>query len=211
MQATLDKVDHIVFGAPELEEGIHYIEALLGVRATIGGQHLGKGTWNALIYLGPLCYFEIIAPDPTQAKPKEGAWMGVDQISTPQLLFWAAKVSPIKQYVEKVKNHAYPLGPLKAGSRKKTDGTSLSWQLTDPVIGASPSLPFLIEWGDSPHPAESLAQACSLSSVTISHPEPIVYQQAMERLDLEFPIVKGPTAQICFRLDTPKGIVEICG
>ena len=45
-------VDHLVYTCAELKEGIKAIEKLTGVRAAVGGQHLGIGTHNALLSLG---------------------------------------------------------------------------------------------------------------------------------------------------------------
>jgi dipeptidyl aminopeptidase/acylaminoacyl peptidase len=49
----VSRVDHLVYITPDLNRGIEEIEKLLGVRATPGGQHIGYGTRNALIALGP--------------------------------------------------------------------------------------------------------------------------------------------------------------
>ncbi len=51
--ALLSRVDHLVYAVPDLDRGIAYIEQLLGIRATLGGRHVGRGTHNALLALGP--------------------------------------------------------------------------------------------------------------------------------------------------------------
>lgn len=67
-------IDHLVYAAPDLEEGIARLERLLGVRASPGGQHLAWGTRNALIALGDEVYLEIIGPDPEPTSaPDRGA------------------------------------------------------------------------------------------------------------------------------------------
>ena len=39
----LPRVDHLVYATPDLDSGVEEIEKLLGVRATPGGQHPGRG------------------------------------------------------------------------------------------------------------------------------------------------------------------------
>ena len=57
------EIDHIVYCVPDLENGIDYIEELLGIRPVFGGRHLSNGTKNALLNLGDNCYLEILAVD----------------------------------------------------------------------------------------------------------------------------------------------------
>jgi len=65
-----------------------------------------------------------------------------------------------------------PLGEIRAGSRRRTDGVELSWQLTDHSgPNANAVVPFLIDWNASPHPALSAAQGASLISLRAEHPD----------------------------------------
>jgi hypothetical protein len=41
------------------------VERRFGVRAAGGGQHVGQGTHNRLLALGPATYLEIVAPTRT--------------------------------------------------------------------------------------------------------------------------------------------------
>src|SRR6186713_405022 len=87
----LRRLDHLVYAVPDLDSGVADLEQRLGVRASAGGQHQGRGTRNALIALGPDSYLEILAPDPAQPRPAAGRWFGVDENVPARLAGWAAK------------------------------------------------------------------------------------------------------------------------
>ncbi|MEM6377613.1 MAG: VOC family protein [Bacteroidota bacterium] len=209
MQQLLSKVDHLVLAVPDLNEAILKVEQLTGVKPQIGGQHQGRGTWNALIGLGHASYLELIAPDPKQTPPPQGAWMGVDQIEEPTLIHWAAKVSGIRQVIETAKNQEVQVGALSAGSRTRMNGQVISWMLTEPLQGSDGGiLPFLIDWEDSDHPAESLPQKCKLLHLEARHPEPELVQRQLNVLGLQMPITLGIRPQLLASIETPNGIVS---
>ena len=83
----MTRIDHLIFAAPDLEDGVREVEARFGVRAENGGQHLGQGIHNKLLALGPTTYLEIIAPDPTQPEPSGPRPYGVDAV-TPERTGW---------------------------------------------------------------------------------------------------------------------------
>jgi hypothetical protein len=46
-------IDHLVYATPDLASAVADIESRFGVAPTPGGAHLGLGTFNALLGLGP--------------------------------------------------------------------------------------------------------------------------------------------------------------
>lgn len=208
MKALLRRVDHLVLAVPDLEAGIRHLSELTGVRPQIGGQHLGRGTWNALLALGHDVYLELIAPDPQQTPPEGGCWMGVDQVQEPRLIHWAAKVHPIAAVIQQAQKQNLTIGELSAGSRTRINGQVLSWMLTEPVSDDDGGLlPFLIDWEDSDHPAESLPQQCKLVHLEGKHPHPEDIHRQLAILEIALPVSAGNRPQILATIDTPKGKV----
>ena len=54
-------IDHLVYAAPGLAAAVADVEERLGVRARAGGRHIGLGTHNALLALGPRTYLAAAA------------------------------------------------------------------------------------------------------------------------------------------------------
>ncbi|HKK73824.1 MAG TPA: VOC family protein [Saprospiraceae bacterium] len=209
MQQLLRTVDHLVLAVPDLHQAIAEVHELTGVKPKIGGQHMGRGTWNALLALGHDTYLELIAPDPQQVLPEKGCWMGVDQIKEPKLIHWAAKVHPIVDVIKKAKNHQVQIGKLSSSSRTRINGQVLSWMLTEPVSGEDGGLlPFLIDWEDSDHPAESLPQKCKLIHLEGRHPHPEQINAQLAVLDIQMEISLGNRPQLLASINTPNGVVS---
>ncbi len=115
----LSRVDHLVYVTPDLDQGIREIEQLLGVRATTGGQHQGRGTRNALVALGPSTYLEIFAPDPDQPAPEGPRPYGLDDLKESKLVAWFANGSNLEEIRNKALRNNVPLGEVISGNRKK--------------------------------------------------------------------------------------------
>ena len=151
-------IDHLIYGAPDLAGAVADLEERLGVRAQAGGQHIGLGTHNALLTLGPQTYLEIIAPDPGQPEPSVPRPFGLDGISRGGLIGWAIACQDIDAAVAEARRHGYDPGEVADGQRVGPTVTVLRWRLTlNAVVGGL--IPFLISWGDTKHPARPAPQA----------------------------------------------------
>jgi hypothetical protein len=207
---SLAAVDHLVYATPDLERGMQEIERLTGVAPTLGGQHPGRGTRNALIALGADAYLEIVAPDPDQPSPDGGRWLGVDAVNASRLTAWAARGSGLDDLRTRVVERGVPLGEVRSGARRRSDGVTLSWRFTDPArVVADGVIPFLIDWGESPHPSRAAAQGASLAALHVEHPDVAGVQRMLQALDLDVVVVPAACAAIVAVIDGRHGRVEL--
>jgi hypothetical protein len=203
------QIDHLVYASPTLEQGMAEIQELTAVKPVIGGKHLQWGTWNALISLGPQCFFEIIAIDPAQS------YVGpiifdLDTITESKLVRWVAKSNRIPEQVKLAEAAGFSLGPVIEGQREKQDGTLLKWSLTDPLSNPGDGLiPFLIDWRDTPHPGSATPKGCMLLALSGKHPNPGIIQQMLQAIELDFEIEKGKTIELTATIQAPNGLIKI--
>ena len=206
LQAT--PLDHLVYATPDLETTCRDLENRLGVRASAGGQHPGRGTHNSLISIGPMAYLEIIGPDPLQPETRP-VWFGIDQLTAPKLITWAVRVDDLEAFVKEISPNA-KVGAMRSGSRKTPDGTTLSWQLTEPQLVQGVGLvPFLIEWNSSRHPAQSAITGPPLVQLRIEHPEPELIRKQLSFLRLEVEIEKGSSPALVAIFEGANDLIEL--
>lgn len=204
------RVDHLVFGVHDLDRGVDRFEQLTGVRAVPGGRHVGRGTHNALIGLGPELYLEIIAPDPTQPNPVQHRAFGLDNLSREGLLTWAVKESHLDQAVVKAEEAGINLGGVLDGSRNRPDGSSLSWHYTSPSqMNADGLVPFFIDWGNSRHPADDLESELELTYLRAEHPYPELVRKQLSALNIDLLVTPASSVALIAIIDTPGGPIEL--
>ncbi len=208
--SVLERVDHLVYAAPELEATVEALAERLGVRAEPGGRHPAEGTRNFLIALGPAAYLEIVGPDTGTPAPAQPRWFGIDGLGEPRLVGWAANGENLGGIVAAAARAGVILGKVGSGSRERSDGQLLSWCFTDPrVVVEGGVVPLLIDWGVTPHPALSASAGCRLMELRAEHPAPERVQQALRILGLALPVSRGPRPALAALLETPKGIVQL--
>lgn len=203
-------VDHLVYATPDLERGISEIDRLLGVRATFGGQHPGRGTRNALVSLGPNVYLEIIAPDPTQPAPTAPRPFGLDDLKASRLAGWAAKSANLDSTRQLALRSNVPLGDIQAGSRKRPDGVLLAWRVTsNGNTIADGIVPFFIDWGTSPHPSATAPKGATLLALRAEHPDDRRVQRMLESLHLEVAVTHAAQPALVAVIDGRHGRVQL--
>lgn len=145
-------VDHLVVGAADLDTGIEWVRARLGVAPVFGGVHDGSGTRNALIGLGGP-YLEVLALDPAQHVDSPSMLRSqLGRLVAPELMTVAVGRAPLAAGV--------------AMSRVRPDGVRLEWELefTDTPL-------FFIDWKGSPRPGPGLPDGGRITSLTITTPD----------------------------------------
>lgn len=203
-------IDHLIFAAPTLSSGINFIENKLGVQPVMGGQHIGRGTHNALLALGKNTYLEIIAPDPAQPDVPRPLWMKTDQCKSPQLWTWVSKSSDLQSISAIAKQHDIPLGKLEKGNRKQANGNMLQWELSNPINeNADGILPFFIDWKDTIHPSTTLPQAGEVVEFKAFHPEASKVQLQLEQLGCPLNVEVSEAAMLSVTIKTLDGSLVI--
>lgn len=185
-------VDHLVYVAPDLEMGVNALAELLGARAAPGGKHVGLGTHNALLGLGEGTYIEVIAPDPDQPKPERPLPFGLASVREPRLATFAVRTTDIDALVAASRKAGYDPGTPIDMSRTRPDGVTLQWRLAfhEQMPGGG-VIPFVIDWGNTPHPSAGLPQAGTLVGLRAQHPEPESVLPSLAALGFEMDVAHG--------------------
>ncbi len=209
-------IDHIIYAADDLDAAADTIAALLGVRPVFGGQHLGVGTHNALLSLGPRTYLEVIAPDPNQPEPAQPRSFGIDTLAAPALVTWAASSNDIVNQVAAAKAAGYDAGTVVDGGRKTPEGQQLAWRSAkhaNALVGQLPPgdglVPFLIDWGDTPQPATVVPSGGRLVGLRGEHPQAAAISEMLNALGTPIAVTEAPQVQLIATIETADGIVEL--
>jgi hypothetical protein len=203
-------LDHLVYGAPDLERAVDEIERKVGVRPAFGGTHAGRLTHNALLSLGAGRYLEIIAPVPVSESPRGALPFGLETLIEPRLVTWAMAVEDIERRIEAARLAGSDPGEMITGGRDLPDGSRLTWQL---AVTADPAgdgiVPFLIRWLSEPHPSASAPKGCQFVALRAEHPDPESVLQMLRALDVELSVSDSRTPRLIATLETPSGRVEL--
>jgi len=202
-------IDHLVYGVPDLAQGVERLEQQTGVRASLGGRHPGRGTHNALMSLGTRQYLEVIALDPNDASAPGLLFPELRELRAAAFLAWAIAVTDIDAAAEAMLTAQLPrVGPL-AGLRARDDGSLLRWRTLRFATGV-PLVPFFIAWDDATlHPSVDSPSGCRLLSLQIRHTDPEGLRRLLGRHAGMVHIAAGPRSRMTARLATPNGEVEL--
>ena len=194
-----EMIDHLVYASNDLPSASAAVRERLGATPTPGGHHVGKGTYNELLSLGGSTYLEVIGPDPQQPAPEGPRPFGIDGLTAPALVAWCVRPRrPLAQVIVEARAAGIEMGEVSAMSRRRPDDVLLEWELTHPQLDGpfGLALPFMIDWGQSAHPSDSLSAAVDLVELEVHHPRPDELQAALDIIGVGAIVVvdEGPPA-----------------
>lgn len=206
---ALTRIDHVIVGVGNLEHGMAEFESLTGVRPVIGGVHPGAGTRNALLSLGEGTYLEILGPNP--AEPVASAEVEeLRALKLPTPIGWAVSTGDASALRSALKPIGIELTPPEPGSRRKPDGTLLSWVTYGFANLDHPLAPFFITWSDPAlHPSRTSPRGCTLRSVSIQDPSADQLRRAIDPLGVKVAITKTSNTRMEIKMDCPHGEVTL--
>lgn len=203
------ELDHFLWAVPDLQRGMAEIEKLTGVAPQMGGRHPGVGTHNAILPIGDKVFLEIIAPDPSQDRFSSFGNL-VKGIEKPRLVTWVARSPDARKLSDLAQQNGLSPGVILALSRRRPDGTSVSWRTV--TLGGHPHgplIPFFIEWRSEDHPAEKAGNGCHLARFEIESPDPRGVLAVLDKVGLHLPVLEAAKPRLKATLDTPRGRVVL--
>jgi hypothetical protein len=205
-------LDHLVYATPDLAGTVADLDRRSGLSLEPGGRHIGLGTRNYLADLGDGAFLEVIGPDPDQPDPAQPRPFGVDYLTEPRLLTWSARVTDLDDAVRRAGEAGYDrLGSIMSMSRDGAGGARLHWRLAVPEDGREWAglVPFLIDWGDSPHPSETATPGMRLRSFTGYFPDVPRVEQRLAALGVRLDVERRPEPGLSCVLSTPAGEIVL--
>ncbi len=202
--------DHLILGVPDLQRSIEKFSERLGVVPMLGGRHESMGTHNAILPVRGGSYVELIAPDPTRPNPPLGIPWGLDTLEEARLITWAVATRDIDATVGDTLSAGFDPGKIIEVARDTPEGQRLSWRLT--ISRESPAdglVPFLIDWGNSPHPSGTGEPLCSIEGFAAEHPDPESVRAMLRALGVSLDVARGQSARLQATVVGPDGSIEL--
>jgi catechol 2,3-dioxygenase-like lactoylglutathione lyase family enzyme len=195
------RLDHLAVSVSRLEDGVTWLERVLGVTMAGGGKHPHMGTHNWLLGLGDL-YLEIIAVDPDAPRPAWARWFDLDAFSgPPRLTNWVCRTDDLDAAIAEA--------PQGAGTPIALERGDLRWRMAVSADGRLPfdeAYPALIQWQGERHPARALPDAgVRLERFEIVHPKADALKRALHLDDPRVVLCRGPYKSMRAVLSTPQG------
>ncbi|RAR54555.1 glyoxalase-like protein [Paraburkholderia unamae] len=202
-------LDHIAWGAPDLDAACASFETLTGIAPVTGGSHAGFGTRNRLSGLSPSSFFEIVAPDPAQPESRGGLAAAIAALAQPTILSYMVQTLDLEAACAAAEQAGLSVIERRPMSRTRPDGVRLAWTIakfSHAEFGAA--IPFAIDWQGSPHPAATTPGGATLKQFAVQHPKARAVARIYDAIGIEIDVQGAVAAGFVAVLDTPRG--EVC-
>ena len=201
-------LDHLVYATPDLDQTVVDL-AERGITLSLGGPHPGLGTRNYLAALGDRSFLEVVGPDREQPDPATARPFGVDDLTEARLTTWAIQVPDLDEALDRARAGGHEPGEVMAMSRRRPDDVLLSWRLAFPPDNEGGLVPFVIGWGDTPHPSLSAATGTRLVRLRGEHPDPGRLGAVFAALGTELDVTEAAEPGLVAELTTGSGTVVL--
>jgi hypothetical protein len=204
-------IDHLVYGTPDLAGTVGELTERFGFPLSEGGQHLGSGTRNFLADLGHGRYLEVVGPDREQPDHEGPRMFPVDSLDRARLLTWAARVDDVDMAARTAADAGVPVGDVRSMRRDSTGGAPITWRMTPPLAVAEGHglVPFLVQWTDSPHPADRAARGARLAEFRGFTPDVAGVQERLAAVGAHLDLTESDRWGLRAVLETPRGHVVL--
>jgi hypothetical protein len=203
------ELDHLLWGAPDLDQAGALFHELTGVAAAGGGSHPGHGSRNRLAALDQGRYFEIIAPDPLQDL-LHGRGAELAALKGAGLYAFALRSRDLPAVADSARGAGISTdGPHRMG-RATPDGGRIEWSilyLDHPAFAGT--LHFALDWGSTPHPSKVTPTGCKLKSFAILRRHPDALRSIYRSLGVPIEVHSAASDGFLGILGTPKGDVVL--
>ncbi len=206
-----EQLDHFALGVSDLDKGLGYLEAKLGVQFTIRSHHPGQGTRMAGVSLGDKRFLELLAPDPGQPGVENPFLSTVREFSTPTVLGWAAATRDIEALAVRLRTGGYGFenGETLIEPRDG-DRWTLCWIQVHGYAGG------VVPWMVQPDPHSEgefdlRPSGCQLLELNLEHPDATKINDLFTVLELGARVTQASEGKVGALLGTPNGEIELGG
>lgn len=141
-------IDHVVIACADPDAAASELEAALGLTATGGGRHEGRGTFNRIAWLADGSYLELIGvsdPEAALRQPVGAAAVRVLEANGGGLATYALRDDAVEMTASTLAAIG-SFGAASHGSRQRDDGELVEWWSSFPRTDlAADATPFLIQ------------------------------------------------------------------
>ncbi|NLE97212.1 MAG: VOC family protein [Propionibacterium sp.] len=206
MSRSYQNLDHIVVATPDLAGTVAAFEAATGVAPELGGVHPDFGTRNHLVTFGGGAYLEIIGLDPGAEVTDARRVFNLHRVTEPKVSTFAIHPADPQAAIDAARALDVDLGELSDGRRRDTAGTMLTWRLTSPLSAEETGvIPFLIDWGETPSPADTVGAAAELVDFAVLHPDPAWVEARYAALGTEVDVRPADQPSLTLTVAGPSG------